>query len=492
MPATTTTAAMFSRATKAKSLTAIELDDFSESMTIASLETSSTITVVPLEGSEHGGFGKFEFPAVTTSSEPGLQGDLVTFSRLLRVVATSENPDIRQGALSVVFNSYIYTGQVGFVVRVLVQHQELSFDLLRQIANYEPTPPSTSSELSRRLTTWTSAKPKEQWTTELRRDFLTELLRYCWDRLTVNEAEQICTMFKEEHSILKYLFPVSTQDRTGSTPRHVGLILTYFSRPAAEWPSLTTFEEILFRHAPEEWPISNIARILPSHTPSPELSAIVEFILKATRPNANLDPHPQAIAELETLLGLDEPLNGIARTPWAVTTILRRHPASPSLWLALYLADRNPHAASTLIAGGIVQNIRDLYDTDFLDPRVNFNGVATQSAYDLMQLCYMLLRVLFPRDKAGTSCRPRHMPYSCYATTPSSGKLRDDKDDERCAWAKAKELAEVLQEDLQGDLRYYRRQMSARYHDGETVYRDEILAEAREYREARLYGGLGY
>ena len=59
---------------------------------------------------------------------------------------------------------------------------------------------------------------------------------------------------------------MTSQHRDGST-EHIDFILTYFARPSAEWPSLTAFEETLFRHVREEWPISNIARILPCIEP---------------------------------------------------------------------------------------------------------------------------------------------------------------------------------------------------------------------------------
>lgn len=312
---------------------------------------------------------------------------------------------------------------------------------------------------------WTHEEPKT-WTLELRRTFLTRLLRYSWARLTVSEAWQICAIFKEEHSILRYLFPMTAPHRDGST-EHIDFILTYFARPTAEWPSLTAFEETLFRHVPEEWPISNIARILPSHT-TPELSCFVDHILKATRPNADLDPSPQAVVELEKALGDHSPSDTCT-----TTSFLRRHPASPSLWLALYLAEGNDHAASALIAGGVVQNVRDLYDSDFPDPRAS-SDVASQSIYDLMRLCYMLLRVLFPRDKVGSRKRAQFFDAKSFLT--KTGELVRSSGDNLTehAWEREKALAESLQEDLREDLRHYARQMSA-----DTVM-ERRLTEMRE------------
>lgn len=270
---------------------------------------------------------------------------------------------------------------------------------------------------------------------------------------------------------MKYLFPSSAKERT-KTPLRVDLVHTYFARPDASWPSLVNFEETQFRHVPTEWPVSNIARILPERD-TPAMSALLDYILQSTKPNLNCDPAPAAIVELEELLGGRRERYP---TAWSTAHFLRRHPASPSLWFALYLASGNAYAAKALVSGGIVANLRDLYDLDFPDPRPN-SDAATQGVYDLLRISYMLLRVLF-RDNKNTNLRSHALKFpTSTGKKPLAGLSAEDD-----TWMRAKELADELKENMREDLRYYARQMTARYHDSETVYRDEIEAEARDQR----------
>ncbi|KAI0689917.1 hypothetical protein BC835DRAFT_1366775 [Cytidiella melzeri] len=450
--------------------------------TLASLKTSSTLTAHSLDSYEQlsgpQAGAQFESKAVskhrTSNSlvEPGVddglapqllhhfrsQGPERQISKLVQMVLASDLVGVQSCALEAVF-AFTQDGSScqGSVINALAKLPEVElFTVLRRLVEFQST-------LSDRSQLWQNAK----WTTETRQNFLTGLLHRRWDTLNFNSAQNICNILEVEQSVFKFLFPTPDQDRR-KPAQYTHLIFTYLTSPSATqvmWPSLVFIEESHFLQLPLQWPVTHIVRVLPEHG-SPTMTAIVEHILRATRPNVQFDPTHSELEELQRLL----PSRKSTSTHYTTVDYLCRHPASPFLWFALYLAYENHLAARLLVEGGLVDNIRDLYELGFPDPRLagkDLEDAALQSSYDLMRLCYMILRVLF-----------RHTNAS------KAGVLHDvlSSGMQRTAYAQARERAESLKEFMRGDMRDYARMLSARYHDADTLYWDEVEAEVRDFQ----------
>jgi hypothetical protein len=304
-------------------------------------------------------------------------------------------------------------------------------------------------------------------------EFLIALLQHCWDHLDFYTAEEICELLYEDCPLLRFMFPLPDQDKS-MPPQHIHVIFTYFSLPTADWPSLGSLEEFHFLQLPPLWPISGLVRLLPKRD-SCAMTALVRQIIASTKPNAQLDPTTEDIAELTRLTSteVDRPQQP---EEYERAFFLIRHPATPYLWLAVYLAHGNNAAARALLEGGIVDNIRRLYELGFPDPRISDEqltvGVGWHGVYDLVRLCYMLLRVL------GRSAKGRHRQFQ-----PHYPKKRLQQS---YVYTHALEEAESLGQFIHEDLRCYGRILSARYHDGEILYRDELEADIRDHLYLQL------
>jgi hypothetical protein len=302
------------------------------------------------------------------------------------------------------------------------------------------------------------------WTQGPHHQFLLALLQYCWDRLDFNTAEEICSLLRYEYPLLRFMFPLPDQDKS-TPPQYIHIIFTHFSLPRTTWPSLVSLEEGHFLQLPSQWPISGLVRLLPKRD-TLAMTALIHQLITSTKPNFQLDPTTEDIDELMRLVTKDEHKS---EREYKQTEFWSRHPVTPYLWFALYLAHGNDVAAGALLERGIVDNIRSLYDLDFPDPRFSdeqLASVVSQSYNDLLRLCYMLLRVLI---------------RSANGTHHSSGLVHPQKKlKQSYTYTRALEEAESLGQFLREDIRCYGRMLSARYHDTETLYRDELAAEIRD------------
>lgn len=303
-------------------------------------------------------------------------------------------------------------------------------------------------------------------------DFFVELVRSRWENLTLEDVDKICITLQAQRPLLKLLFPIAAQ-KAGESPKHITSILTYVAS-LTSWPPLNEIEDTKFSYIPPKGTITDLVAAIPDR-PTSSVAILVQHILAATRPGTNYDPTYESLVELESLTNMPHS-NKI--DSWSRTTerFLYRHPALPFLWLALYLAVGNAYASGMLIAGGIVDNIRDLYDLEFPDPRVDM-GLPTQrySDLDLIRLCHILLRNLFPTEQANIWGSIQ----SSSVDPLTSKKDTDEAARERC-WLRAKDLADSLREFFTQDLRFHRRAMCARFHDAEVVLREEMEAEERD------------
>lgn len=204
--------------------------------------------------------------------------------------------------------------------------------------------------------------------------------------------------------VLSFLFHDIDQQRDVS-PRNLRFLFIYISNIV--WPSLGEIENADYRDLPEHWPISGITRLL-SRPPTsrPALAAVVARILVAIRPNANLDP---TLADFDELQCMDPDVRSLFPSKQYFTRSCRsRHPASPYLWLAAYLAHESDVAARLLLTGGVVHHLTELYDAEFPDPRATGHITGDlpcalqggQSQYDLHRLSFTLLSVLSKRTRA--------------------------------------------------------------------------------------------
>ena len=317
--------------------------------------------------------------------------------------------------------------------------------------------------------------------TQLAVNFFVELVRSRWETLTLENVDKICITFKAERPLLKLLFPTAAQ-KAGESPKHITSILTYIAS-LTSWPSLNETEGTNFSYIPPKGIITDLVATIPDR-PTSSVAILVQHILEVTRPGTNNDPTYESLVELEGLTNMPH-FNNV--DPWSRTTewFLYRHPALPFLWLALYLAVGNAYASAMLIAGGIVDNVRDLYDLDFPDLRVDMDlPTKRYSDIDLIRLCHILLCNLFPNKQADI-----WGSMQSSFVDPLTSKKDTDEATREHKWLRAKDLADSLKEFFTQDLRLHRRAMCARFHDGEVVLREELEAEARDARFRNMGAG---
>ncbi|KAI0689918.1 hypothetical protein BC835DRAFT_1366801 [Cytidiella melzeri] len=345
-------------------------------------------------------------------------------SKLVRMIFACDLHKVRSGALVAMFT---FTQDESSSRKSVLNAMAILPDVelltvLQRLAEFE-------SALPDRARSWQD----KRWTSESRQDFLTHLLRRRWHTLDFNGTQSVCNSLRVGPSVLKLLFPLPDQDKR-KPAQHIHHIFTYLATPYVEWPSLAFLEENHFLWPPPKWPVTHIARVLPKRD-SPVTATLVEHILRATRPNAQFDPTDSELLELQRLMDGNEPARESQR--YTPADYRCRHPASPFLWFALYLAYENHFAARSLVHGGFIDNIRALYDLGFPDPRVtgkDLKGVALQSSHDLTLLCYMTLRCLFRHDEARNG-----NASVCGAAPIASGK-------QRTTYTRAWEQAESLKE----------------------------------------------
>ncbi|KAI0088462.1 hypothetical protein BDY19DRAFT_165311 [Irpex rosettiformis] len=472
-------------------LTLMEADNFSETTTLASFETSSTITVVhtdaqgsridmplktppPKQAELEKKSWKQSFLAGIGLLSQKLSDDVIVLY-LLRTVSTTDEPETRQYALEDLF-VFIQDGRLHLVVQALSHFPKLVFhQLLQHLASYVPTPPDSSDQECDEHTSTASTTRALVQTTQLDRKFFVELISFHWERLMLEDVEEICTTLKEKSTLLKFLFPDHTQN-VGDPPKHIHQIFTYFASPGTSCPPF----------------VGDLFDIVPNR-PTIAILNLSQRVLEATRPGANFYPTPTAPTEPEYVIYEPQFNKTASRTD---VRLLHRHPAAPFLSLALCLARSNAYASAVLVAGGIVNNVRDLYDLDFPDPRLSDDVSLSKRYYklDLVKLCHALLRALFPaRDDKAKSHEYVRPPQGSFdpgssTTTPNGLRLADPVLSSR-DWFRAKELAESLMEFFSQDLRFHERAMCARYHDEEVLWRDEMEAEKRDQEFLRGIGG---
>ena len=293
-----------------------------------------------------------------------------------------------------------------------------------------------------------------------------------WECLASEDVQEICTALKEKQPLLSLLF----SDNTGNTVHSMDDILAYVSDPFISWPSLIDLElkttDLL--HIPSEQYTNNDTNTISSDVPATPITHLVQRILEATRPGANLDATQEGLYKQEGLTDIMR-----LRT---TEQVLRRHPSLPFLWLAFYVSTRHEYARNMLITGGLIDNLWDLYFLDFPDPRLEVNHNSPPKRYgnlDIVRLCNMLLRILFPHGQSNA-----HERVLLSATKESVDATHPNR-----TWLRARDLAESLKEFLAEDLRLHRRALCARYHDDEVALRKAMVMEERS-REI-LKGVLG-
>ncbi|KAI0684247.1 hypothetical protein BC835DRAFT_649426 [Cytidiella melzeri] len=131
-----------------------------------------------------------------------------------------------------------------------------------------------------------------------------------------------------------------------------------------------------------QWVVKTAVEILCKH-PTDDLLRVVAHILRAVQPLAWPDPLELEIAQLRVIFPWVE--------PWSPRRYLARHPASPFLSFAIFLADRSKEAAKLLVEGGLVRTLEAMYDQDFPDPRVRDDDPYVQTREEMYKLCLRLL-----------------------------------------------------------------------------------------------------
>jgi hypothetical protein len=131
-----------------------------------------------------------------------------------------------------------------------------------------------------------------------------------------------------------------------------------------------------------QWVVKSSTKIL-CRSSATELGHVVDHILNAIRPSSFSDPSELDVAQLCSMFSWVQ--------PWSPRRYLARHPASPFLSYAIFLADRSERASRQLVERGLIRTIEDLYDQDFPDPRVRQNDPYVQTREELYKLCLRLL-----------------------------------------------------------------------------------------------------
>ncbi|KAI0348613.1 hypothetical protein BDW22DRAFT_1341651 [Trametopsis cervina] len=473
----------------------VEMDCLSVTETIASLETSSTLTICDVDGEDWSGGetllaadektlsqrSSFFDKAQKDTSEietslyaayrtmPGLNNipddkddslELVGLECILGELLRTCS-DSTADCVSTIVLACVYDGHGKSVARAL---SNMSWLKARSLL-WNFSQPNQRRETFRRHVAHPAFKPCEDKTTCTDRSlhdmrhwalgFLCPILHACWDGLDFDTVKYICGILDAECVVVAPLFRHSSQD-FNSPPKYMQLFFTYLSTSTGLWPFLGYLDDNHFYHLPDLWPITEITSIIPE-TSSPAMTDIVNRILRAIDPHVEFDPTHEEFDEYERVMGrrLLPPSQS-----WSKTHYFHHHPATPFLWFGLYLANNNRFAARMFIEGGIVQRIFDFYDCDFADCRLSAEepeGTMRQGSYNLSRLCYMVMRAVDKHDK-------KEMIWD----------------------AREREKADELKHLLREEVREHARLLSARYHDADTVNRDEMLAELQErrYRDA--------